>query len=78
MWAAFVVLTLFYLVPISAIQALIEVDRLNSIAFFRALIRIKFINALLQSILPSAPLQTAVLQCLQTPSLTTHSTSDTA
>ncbi|KAK9806417.1 hypothetical protein WJX73_004348 [Symbiochloris irregularis] len=56
-WAAFIALTLFYLIPIGAIQALIEVDRLNHIGFFRALIRIKVINAILQSILPSLVLK---------------------
>ena len=52
-WAAFVALALFYLIPVSAIQALVEVDRLRHIPFFRALVDIEFINAILQSILPS-------------------------
>lgn len=62
-WGIFVVLTLFYLVPVSAVQALIEVDRLNQIAFFRALTNIRFINAILQAILPSALLLHLICCC---------------
>lgn len=54
-WGAFVALALFYLIPVGAVQALVEVDRLRSIPFFNTLVNIQFINAILQSILPSAP-----------------------
>ena len=40
-WTIFVVLALFYTIPIGAVQAIIEVQRLESIGFFRALIRIE-------------------------------------
>ena len=55
-WIAFILLTIFYAIPIGAIQALVEVDRLDTVPFFKQLLEISFVKALLQSVLPSAPL----------------------
>ena len=60
-WAAFIALTLFYAIPVGAVQALVEVDRLQNIPVFKQLLRITFIRALLQSVFPSAP---STLQCI--------------
>ena len=54
-WAAFVALTVFYAIPVGAIQALVEVDRLQNVPGFKQLLQITFIKALLQSVFPSAP-----------------------
>ena len=53
-WVLFILLSLFYTIPVGAVQALIEVQRLNSIPGFKELNSITFINALIQAILPGA------------------------
>lgn len=52
-WTLFVLLALFYYIPVGAVQALVEVQRLQNIPVFKQLLQITFIKSLLQSIFPS-------------------------
>ena len=54
-WAAFVALTAFYLIPIIAIQGLINVDQLRRIAVIGYIIDLPVIRSIITAILPGAP-----------------------
>jgi len=54
-WVLFVVMALFYTIPVAAVQAIIEVDRLKGIPGFKQLVDITFTRSLIQAILPGAP-----------------------
>ncbi|KAK9809699.1 hypothetical protein WJX73_006828 [Symbiochloris irregularis] len=56
-WTLFALLALFYYIPIGAVQALVEVQRLQNIPGFKQLLQITFIKSLLQSIFPSLVLK---------------------
>ncbi len=45
-------MALFYTIPIGAVQAIIEVDRLSKIEAFRKLVDITFIRSIIEAILP--------------------------
>lgn len=45
-------MALFYTIPIGAVQAIIEVDRLSKISAFRKLVDIAFIRSIIEAILP--------------------------
>ena len=51
-WILFVVMALFYTIPIGAVQAIIEVDRLKNIPVFKQLVNISFIRSIIEAILP--------------------------
>ena len=51
-WVLFVLMALFYTIPVAAVQAIIEVDRLNGIPGFKKLIDITFIRSIIEAILP--------------------------
>ncbi|KAK9852109.1 hypothetical protein WJX84_005426 [Apatococcus fuscideae] len=51
-WTLFVLLALFYTVPVGAIQAILQVNRLQNITPFKQLVNISFTRSLIQSILP--------------------------
>ena len=51
-WVLFGLLALFYTIPIGAIQAIIEVDRLDNIVVFKQLVSITFVRSLIEAILP--------------------------
>jgi hypothetical protein len=54
-WVLFVLMALFYTIPVAAVQAIIEVDRLKNIVVFKQLVNITFIRSLIESILPGTP-----------------------
>lgn len=51
-WAAFITLTLFYLIPIGAIQALINIDQLRKIHVFAVIIDLPVVKSIVVAILP--------------------------
>jgi hypothetical protein len=53
-WAAFIMLTFFYLIPIGAIQALINIDQLRKIHVFAVIIDLPVIKSIIVAILPGA------------------------
>ncbi|KAK9804434.1 hypothetical protein WJX72_012500 [[Myrmecia] bisecta] len=60
-WSAFVCLTLFYMIPVGAVQALIEVSRLQQVPFFREILNIDFVRSILTAILPGLVLKIFLL-----------------
>ena len=55
-WAAFVVLTLFYAIPIIAIQGLINIDQLRKIHVIAVIIDLPVVRSIITAILPGAVL----------------------
>lgn len=53
-WAAFFVLTAFYLIPIIAIQGLINIDQLRKIHAFAVIIDLPVVRSIATAILPGA------------------------
>ena len=51
-WGAFVVLTAFYLIPIIAIQGLINIDQLRKIHAIAVIIDLPFVSSVITAILP--------------------------
>ena len=51
-WVLFGLLSLFYTIPIGAIQAIIEVDRLDNIVVFKQLVSVPFVRSLIEAFLP--------------------------
>ncbi|KAK9845039.1 hypothetical protein WJX74_009951 [Apatococcus lobatus] len=51
-WVLFALLALFYMIPVGAIQAILEVQRLQNITPFKQLVNISFTRSLIESILP--------------------------
>ena len=51
-WVLFSLLALFYTIPIGAIQAIIEVNRLEKIVVFKQLVSVAFVRSLIEAILP--------------------------
>lgn len=51
-WILFILMALFYSIPIGAVQAIIEVNRLSKIPGFKQLVSISFIRSIIQAILP--------------------------
>ena len=45
-------MALFYSIPIGAVQAIIEVDRLRNVPGFKQLVSITFVRSLIEAILP--------------------------
>ncbi|KAK9864573.1 hypothetical protein WJX84_004373 [Apatococcus fuscideae] len=56
-WTLFVLLALFYTIPVGAIQAILEVQRLSKYPPFKQLVNIAFTRSLIESILPSLVLK---------------------
>ncbi|KAL0039508.1 hypothetical protein WJX77_000232 [Trebouxia sp. C0004] len=56
-WAAFFALALFYIIPITAVQGLINVSRLETTPGLRTLTNLPVINGLITSFLPSVILR---------------------
>lgn len=56
-WVLFAVMCMFYLIPIGAIQAIVNVSLLKKITPFKQLLRITFVNAIIVSILPGLVLK---------------------
>lgn len=52
MWALFWCICIFYLIPVTALQALIEIDRLDDYPVIKDIINVAFIRSLLVAILP--------------------------
>ena len=55
-WGAFVVLTLFYLIPIIAIQGLINIDQLRKIHVIAVIIDLPVVRSIITAILPGTVL----------------------
>eukprot|EP00891_Asterochloris_glomerata_P009705 jgi/Astpho2/9705/Aster-03695 len=55
-WAIFFVMCAFYFIPVSAVQALIQVQKLQRYHFFRVITDIKILNSIITSILPGLAL----------------------
>ena len=53
-WVLFVLLALFYTIPVGAVQAIIEVDRLRNIPGFNTLVSVTFLRSIIEAILPGA------------------------
>lgn len=51
-WGAFAVLTLFYLIPIIAIQGLINIDQLRKIHVIAVIIDLPVVRSIITAILP--------------------------
>jgi hypothetical protein len=51
-WALLFVIASFYLIPIGAIQALIEVQKLEKYPFFSTITQVKFLNSIITAIVP--------------------------
>ena len=56
-WGAFGVLTLFYLIPIIAIQGLINIDQLRKIHVIAVIIDLPVVRSIITAILPGTVLQ---------------------
>ena len=56
-WGAFVVLTLFYLIPIIAIQGLINIDQLRKIRVIAIIIDLPVVRSIITAILPGTVLR---------------------
>ena len=56
-WGAFGVLTLFYLIPIIAIQGLINIDQLRKIHVIAVIIDLPVVRSIITAILPGNVLQ---------------------
>ena len=57
-------MALFYTIPIAAVQAIIEVNRLYKITFFRKLLDITFIRSIIQAILPGRQISAHIFKLL--------------
>ena len=57
-WGAFAVLTLFYLIPIIAIQGLINIDQLRKIHVIAVIIDLPIVRSIITAILPGTVLRT--------------------
>jgi hypothetical protein len=55
-WGAFVVLTAFYLIPIIAIQGLINIDQLRKIHAIAVIIDLPVVRSVITAILPGTNL----------------------
>lgn len=53
-WTAFIFMTLFFMVPVGAVQSLLEVNRLEKIPFFSTLVSYPFLRSIITAILPGA------------------------
>eukprot|EP00884_Botryococcus_braunii_P016250 jgi/Botrbrau1/3308/Bobra.0048s0005.1 len=51
-WTAFVFMTLFFMVPVGAVQSLLEVERLEKVPFFSTLVNYPFLRSIITAILP--------------------------
>ena len=61
-WGAFVVLTLFYLIPIIAIQGLINIDQLRKIRVIAIIIDLPVVRSIITAILPGNVLRPVLLR----------------
>ena len=59
-WAAFAVLTIFYLIPIIAIQGLINIDQLRKIHVIAVIIDLPVVRSIITAILPGTVLQSVL------------------
>lgn len=55
-WVLFILMALFYSIPIGAMQGIIEVQRLSDVPVFKQLVSVAFVRSLIEAILPGAPL----------------------
>ena len=56
-WGAFGVLTIFYLIPIIAIQGLINIDQLRKIHVIAVIIDLPVVRSIITAILPGTVLR---------------------
>ncbi|KAL3133713.1 hypothetical protein ABBQ32_008207 [Trebouxia sp. C0010 RCD-2024] len=51
-WTLFALLAIFYLIPVGAVQALLQVDKLEKYKFFRVIMDVKILSSLITAVLP--------------------------
>ncbi len=64
-WGAFAVLTLFYLIPIIAIQGLINIDQLRKIHVIAVIIDLPVVRSIITAILPGTVLRPVLNSTIQ-------------
>ncbi|KAK9819826.1 hypothetical protein WJX72_002804 [[Myrmecia] bisecta] len=55
-WAIFFTIASFYLIPVAAIQAVLEIERLSKIVPFKQLVSVSFVRSILTAVLPGLAL----------------------
>ncbi|DBA75042.1 hypothetical protein WJX77_009599 [Trebouxia sp. C0004] len=51
-WTLFSLLAIFYLIPVGAVQALLQVDKLERFKFFKVIMDVKILSSIITSVLP--------------------------